>query len=225
MQFHIRETYPNKKVGYVVQSRIAVLVIALAFCCGGCAVLPDTPQSLAAATQDSYAQSSPIADGPAAPPPPGFVSLCTREPEACDAPLPADAAKVAIDKNVATLLVSVNTRVNDAIVYESDKAHYDVVDRWTLDPQDGRGDCKAYALAKQEALRAAGLPEAALRIGIVRTPENELHAVLTVDTDKGVLVMDSLTPEILPWSDTPYQWLMRQAADNPLHWVTLADGS
>lgn len=148
-----------------------------------------------------------------------------REPQACNAPPSAGAATVAVDGKLAALLVDVNTRVNEAIAYESDRAHYGVVDRWTLNPEDGRGDCKAYALAKQEALRVAGLPEAALRIGIVRTPENELHAVLTVDTDKGVLVMDSLTPEILPWSDTPYQWLMRQAADNPLHWVALEDGS
>ena len=188
-------------------------------------MFPNTPQSLAVSAQDSYAQTSPIADGPTTAPPPGFVSLCVREPSTCDTSQTNDSSKIAIDKNVAALLVQVNLRVNDAIAYESDRMHYGVVDRWTLDPRDERGDCKAYALAKQEALRAAGLPEGALRIGIVRTPENELHAVLTVDTDKGALVMDSLTPEILPWSGTPYRWLMRQASDDPLHWVALADGS
>jgi predicted transglutaminase-like cysteine proteinase len=55
----------------------------------------------------------------------------------------------------------------------------------------------------------------------VRTPRDELHAVLTVDTDKGVLVMDSLTAEILPWSDTHYRWLERQSSSDPLKWVSL----
>lgn len=216
---------PTIMLGYGVRDRIAAIAVTIAFGLGGCAVIPDTPQSLAVSAQDSYTQTSPIADGPTTAPPPGFVSLCVRDPSSCNAPQANDISKIAIDKNVAALLVQVNLRVNDAIAYESDRTHYGVVDKWTLDPQDGRGDCKAYALAKQEALRAAGLPEGALRIGIVRTPENELHAVLTVDTDKGALVMDSLTPQILPWSGTPYRWLMRQASDDPLHWVALADGS
>jgi len=34
--------------------------------------------------------------------------------------------------------------------------------------------------------------------------------------------VDSLTPEIRPWSDTSYRWLERQTAENPLKWVSFA---
>jgi len=155
-------------------------------------------------------------------PPAGFVGFCMHSPDACVNHAAPPATKVVVDDRMAATLVAVNDRVNDAIVYESDVEHYGAANQWTLHPQGGRGDCKDYALAKREALRAAGLPDQALRIAIVRTPQDELHAVLTVDTDKGVLVMDSLTPEIRPWSNTSYRWLERQTAENPLKWVSFA---
>jgi predicted transglutaminase-like cysteine proteinase len=96
---------------------------------------------------------------------------------------------------------------------------------WTLGTVDGYGNCEDYSVTKREALRKAGLPGQALRIAIVRTPNGEYHAVLTVDTDKGVLVLDNVNPSIRNWWDTPYTWLKRQAADDPLHWVTLGTSS
>ena len=161
----------------------------------------------------------PLADGASTEPPPGFVGFCMREPDACTN-RGAD-ANVTLDDRTRALLSAVNDRVNRAIAYRSDPDHYGLANRWTLEVADGYGDCKDYALAKREALRAAGLPDSALRIAVVRTPKNELHAVLTVDTDQGVLVLDSLTSEIRPWSETPYAWVMRQGADSALHWVSL----
>ncbi len=190
---------------------------------GACAQLPQDSRSLQAATKTAYAEATPIGDGTNAAPPPGFVSFCIHTPNACTNHNPATISKVTVDDRIATILVSVNNRVNNAIVYKSDVEQYGVANRWTLDAAGGYGDCKDYALAKREALRTAGLPESALRIAIVRTTSDELHAVLTVDTDRGVLVMDSLTPEIRPWSDTSYRWLIRQAPDSPLHWVTLIE--
>jgi predicted transglutaminase-like cysteine proteinase len=189
---------------------------------GACAELPQDAASLQATTKTAYAEASPIADGANAAPPSGFVGFCVRSPQACTNRTSVREAKVTIDDKTAALLVAVNNRVNTAIVYQSDPEHYGVANRWTLEPQGGRGDCKDYALAKREALRSAGLPDSALRIAIVRTASDELHAVLTIDTDKGVLVLDSLTAQIRPWSDTSYQWLIRQASDSPLHWVKVA---
>lgn len=183
--------------------------------------MPTDAQSLQSETKVAYQTASPIADGSTALPPAGFVGFCMHSPDACVNRAPV-ATKVVVDDHMAATLVAVNDRINDAIQYESDVEHYGAPNQWTLHPQGNRGDCKDYALAKREALRAAGLPDQALRIAIVRTPHDELHAVLTVDTDKGVLVMDSLTPEIRPWSETSYQWLERQTAENPLKWVSLA---
>jgi len=187
--------------------------------------MPTDTASLQSATKVAYQTASPIADGFNAAPPPGFVGFCMRSPEACTNRAAPAATKVVVDDHTAATLVAVNDHVNDAITYESDVQHYGAANQWTLHTQGGLGDCKDYALAKREALRAAGLPDQALRIAIVRTRADELHAVLTVDTDKGVLVMDSLTPEIRPWAETSYLWLERQSAESPLKWVSLADGS
>ncbi|HUO93160.1 MAG TPA: transglutaminase-like cysteine peptidase [Rhizomicrobium sp.] len=202
---------------------IAHIAVAAALGLGACGELPTNADELQSATKVAYQSASPIVDGSHTLPPAGFVGFCMRSPEACTNRGAPAATKVVVDDRVAATLVAVNAKVNDAIIYESDTEHYGIANQWTLLTDGGHGDCKDYALAKREALRAAGLPDQALRIAIVRTPRDELHAVLTVDTDKGVLVMDSLTPEIRPWADTRYRWLERQSASNPLQWVSLAN--
>jgi predicted transglutaminase-like cysteine proteinase len=176
---------------------------------------------LALLVRADRANGAPMPDGGAVSPPAGFVSFCMHTPEACTNRTTATAPMVVFDSRTEALLVAVNDRVNRAIRYEDDEEHYGVANRWTLTPEDGAGDCKDYALAKREALRAAGLPDQALRIALVRTRDNALHAVLTVDTDKGVLVLDSLTSDIRPWTAAPYRWLTRQSADDPLRWVAV----
>jgi predicted transglutaminase-like cysteine proteinase len=204
-----------------VSKYIAHIAVIAALSVGACAEMPTDAQSLQSATKVAYQSASPIGDGITTAPPAGFVGFCMRSPDACTNRGAPAATKVVVDDHMAATLVAVNDHINDAIAYESDVTHYGAANQWTLHPEGGRGDCKDYALAKREALRAAGLPDQALRIAIVRTSRDELHAVLTVDTDKGALVMDSLTSEILPWQETSYRWLERQAPDNPLHWVAL----
>jgi predicted transglutaminase-like cysteine proteinase len=206
-------------VGCAVPRVIAQIAIVAALGVGACAQFPDDAVSQQAATKVAHAAASPIVDGLSTVPPAGFVGFCIRTPDACTNHSATTGAKVTIDDKTAATLVAVNDRVNDAIAYEPDPEHYGVANRWVLNPD--YGDCKDYALAKREALRAAGFPDAALRIAIVRTPQDKLHAVLTVETDRGALVLDSLTPEIRPWSATSYEWIERQAGDSPLHWVSL----
>jgi predicted transglutaminase-like cysteine proteinase len=214
-------------VGRVVAKIIAHIAIVAALGVGACAEVPQDAASLQSSLQPvtkvAYLTVSPIADGMSAAPPAGFVGFCMRSPEACTNRGAAIANQVVMDDRTAATLIAVNERVNDSITYESDINHYGAANRWTLTPEGGYGDCKDYALAKREALRAAGLPDQALRIAIVRTERDELHAVLTVDTNKGVLVLDSLTSKIRPWSDTSYSWIERQSAGNPLQWVSIAD--
>ena len=163
--------------------------------------------------------AAPLADGPDTLPPPGFVGFCIRFPAACAKR--GATAKVVLDDRTAEALARVNDYVNSAITYEADEEHYGAVNQWTLNAIGGYGDCEDYSVSKREALRAAGFPDEALRIAIVKTPRGEYHAVLTVDTDKGVLVLDNMTPEIRTWTDTPYIWLKRQSAGDPLSWVAL----
>ena len=56
---------------------------------------------------------------------------------------------------------------------------------------------------------------------IVRDLNGEGHAILTVKTDRGEFVLDNLRDEILPWDETGYRFIKRQAQDDPNVWLDL----
>jgi len=89
----------------------------------------------------------------------------------------------------------VNRAVNSAIRYISDYAQHGVVDRWTAPLATlaaGRGDCEDYAIAKYAILRASGVPEADLRLLLVRDRAvRQDHAVLAVRDGDRWLVLDN----------------------------------
>ena len=95
-----------------------------------------------------------------------------------------------------TLLRTVNAFFNK-FPSASDMANYGVADRWpTLaDVFSHRsGDCKAYTLSKYFALRVLGVPEEKLRIVLVHLPKRKAnHAMIAVNTAKGVFVLDNNT--------------------------------
>jgi predicted transglutaminase-like cysteine proteinase len=72
-------------------------------------------------------------------------------------------------------------------------------------------------------LMQAGWPRQALLITVVRDKQGDGHAVLTVKTDKGELILDNQNDEILLWSDTGYQFVKRQSQTDPNVWVALGD--
>lgn len=127
------------------------------------------------------------------------------------------------DDRTEELLSAINENVNRAIAYETDPLHYGVVNRWSPDGTESRGDCKDYALAKREALLAAGFPDSSLRIAIARIPDGELHAVLTVTTNRGILILDNLTSDLQWIDETPYRWIEWQSPDDPLRWLPMSD--
>jgi len=117
-------------------------------------------------------------------------------------------------------LQRINTQVNRSIRRSDDYAVYGRADYWAAGVDHvKRGDCEDYALAKRRALIEAGVPGEALSIAIVRTFHGEMHAVLLVATNEGEVVLDNLSPWILPWNEAPYQWLDRQAPGAPTKWV------
>jgi predicted transglutaminase-like cysteine proteinase len=154
--------------------------------------------------------------------PPGFVTLCMHRPELCSRSTNPD-RRVADDERTEQLLNLINERLNREITYESDPAHYGVVNRWAPDEPADKGDCKDYALAKRQALLAAGFPGSALRIAIARIPDGELHAVLTVTTDRGILVLDNLSSNVTWIDEMPYRWIEWQSPDDPLRWLPMSD--
>jgi predicted transglutaminase-like cysteine proteinase len=152
--------------------------------------------------------------------PAGFISFCSRFVDQCAASK-NDAPVAHLDLGTQAVLDAVNRTVNRAIWPESDESHYGVAEYWDI-PKDGYGNCHDYALTKRKELIDAGLPERALRVAIVITPRENRHAVLTVATDHGDLVLDNLSDHVKPWTAVDYQWIERQDSDGGYGWVNLA---
>lgn len=89
------------------------------------------------------------------------------------------------------------TRVNNmmnAKRYISDSSNYGQNDYWATPVEFFKrgGDCEDFAIAKYTALRALGVPENRLRIVVLQDMQKNIpHAVLTVYTDRGPLILDN----------------------------------
>jgi predicted transglutaminase-like cysteine proteinase len=81
-----------------------------------------------------------------------------------------------------------------------------------------------YVLQKRRILSEEGVALSNLLITVVRKPDGEGHAVLTVRTDEGDFVLDNLRKAVLPWDETGYRYLKRQASDHTGRWVSILDG-
>jgi predicted transglutaminase-like cysteine proteinase len=101
----------------------------------------------------------------------------------------------------------------------TDQELYGKVEYWTY-PTD-KGDCEDYVLLKRKLLMERGWPESTLLITVVRDENNEGHAVLTVRTDAGDLILDNKRPAIMHYNETPYTFIKRQSEGNPLVWISL----
>jgi predicted transglutaminase-like cysteine proteinase len=167
------------------------------------------------------AQSSaaPLPQTIATPAPAGYIGFCQRNPDQCQTP-PGAPSQLALTPTSWQTISKINLSVNEAIWQEDDQRHYGVREYWNI-ATDGYGDCEDIALTKRQQLMALGLPEPALRIAVVLTPKMESHAVLTVATDHGDYVLDSLRDNILTWNQTGYTWIERQDASQASGWVSL----
>lgn len=153
-------------------------------------------------------------------PPIGFVEMCAREPKLCR-PEGGKPTKLALSPDRWNLVYQVNSFVNGKIAPMSDEELYGKPEYWTL-PTDA-GDCEDYLLLKKHYLEGLGFPSSALLITVVLDEKAQGHAVLTVTTDKGDFVLDNRRNDVLRWSDTGYNYLKRQSAEDPRQWVSLTN--
>ncbi|WP_336485885.1 transglutaminase-like cysteine peptidase [Methylobacterium nigriterrae] len=116
-------------------------------------------------------------------------------------------------------IVAVNKRVNKAVQAMTDMDHLHVADRWDL-AEDGIGDCEDFQLLKRHLLAEAGLPRRAMRMTVVIDEKGEGHAVLTLITDRGDMILDNKTNLVLPWRRTGYTFIKRESQDG-VAWVSL----
>jgi predicted transglutaminase-like cysteine proteinase len=151
----------------------------------------------------------------------GHYDFCQRHADECNirfaSSLPAKVTSYGWDS-----IREINTSVNSRIVAKTDMDVYGREEYWEY-PVDA-GDCEDYALEKRKELAAKGFSLADLLITVVRKPDGEGHAVLTVRTSDGDYILDNLTDDVKIWYSTPYTFLKRQASFNTGRWVTIEDG-
>jgi len=148
----------------------------------------------------------------------GHYEFCKREPKECGI-TSRDTRALQLNHSNWQRIVEINLSVNERIKPMTDMEIYGVEEYWVYPTTVG--DCEDYVLLKQRELQKAGIPLTDLLITVVRKPDGEGHAVLTVRTDRGDFVLDNLTDEVMRWNETDYTYLKRQAANDTGRWVTI----
>jgi predicted transglutaminase-like cysteine proteinase len=158
--------------------------------------------------------------GGTAPIPIGAFEFCLAHRADCS-PAGAPEAVTPLTQDLWDQLVAINDEVNAAVAPVSDEVQYHLAEYWAY--PDGAGDCEDIALEKRRELIASGWSASTLLMTVVRQTDGQGHAVLTVRTDLGDMILDNQDARVLPWNETPYQYLKRQSQANPGRWVTLID--
>ncbi|MGV0911132.1 transglutaminase-like cysteine peptidase [Martelella sp. FOR1707] len=121
-------------------------------------------------------------------------------------------------------VVAINSAVNAEIEPMTDEELYGREEVWAY-PVSGAGDCEDFVLEKRRRLMKVGISASDLLITVVRKPNGEGHAVLTLRTNDGDFILDNLNDDVLAWSDTPYTFLKRQASFDSGRWVKVETGT
>jgi predicted transglutaminase-like cysteine proteinase len=152
----------------------------------------------------------------------GHYEFCKANPAECSIRL-NDTGPLHLTSAVWQELVNVNVAVNAAVKPMNDFDLYGKDEVWAY--PHGAGDCEDYVLEKRRDLMLKGISLTDLLITVVRKPDGEGHAVLTVRTDAGDYILDNLNDTVKPWDTTGYRYLKRQAATHTGRWVTIREGN
>lgn len=186
----------------------AVLFTAIGFC--ATAIGP---------VDNSAEAASLMATGGLTSQPIGHYEFCKRMPHEC-AIHPRDTGPVRMTDALRKKIAAINLAVNKAVKPMNDVDIYGQEEVWTY-PDRGIGDCEDYVLEKRRRLHEAGVSLANLPITVVRKPDGEGHAVLTLRSSDGDLILDNLNDEVKLWNETGYEYLKRQASTHTGRWVSL----
>ncbi len=152
----------------------------------------------------------------------GHYDFCRINPAECSIK-ERDPGPEQMNGDLWRKLVAVNVAANAAIKPMNDIDIYGRDEFWTY-PVNGQGDCEDYVLEKRRTLSQEGVSLSNLLITVVRKPDGEGHAVLTVRTNKGDFVLDNLTDLVRQWDETGYRFLKRQSTENTGRWVSIREG-
>ena len=151
----------------------------------------------------------------------GHNEFCRTYPAECSVQS-ASRVRVRLDQARWNELSEINQAANTSVRPATDQELFGKPEVW--DFPDGSGDCEDYVLLKRQKLMEKGWPAAALLITVVRQTNGDGHAVLTVTSNRGDLVLDNLDPQIKLWSETSYRYLKRQSEYDSGAWVAIEDG-
>ncbi|WP_321502774.1 transglutaminase-like cysteine peptidase [Breoghania sp.] len=152
--------------------------------------------------------------------PVGHVEFCRQRKSECG--MTATKAKLmTLSRARWDELLKVNAEINRRIRPVSDMDLYHREEVWTY-PVNA-GDCEDFALLKRKVLIKLGWPASSLLMTVVRDIDGSGHAVLTVRTDRGDLVLDNQIEAVLPWYRTPYRYIKRQSETNAARWTAIND--
>jgi predicted transglutaminase-like cysteine proteinase len=165
--------------------------------------------------------SEPMTTGGITSQPIGHYEFCKTNPMECVIRM-RDRGPQPMTDAVWDRLVAVNVAVNAAIRPMNDFDIYGKDEVWAY--PDGVGDCEDYVLEKRRTLNEGGISLSNLLITVVRKPDGEGHAILTVRTSEGDFILDNLTDSVRDWDETSYSFLKRQASNHTGHWVTIRTG-
>lgn len=147
-----------------------------------------------------------------------WVEFCRKYASECQVNT-NEADRVEMTPALWKMIVGMNHKINREIEPVTDTDHWGVVDRWDL-AEDGRGDCEEYVLVKRKKLAQAGIPRRAMLVTVVIDEENAGHAVLMIRTDRGDFILDNKRNSVLPWQQTGYVYVKREAQDK-VAWTSL----
>ena len=150
----------------------------------------------------------------------GHYEFCQSHKSECRAGVRTAPAKVT--DFGWSIVREINASVNRDITPMTDKELHGVDEIWSY--PDGAGDCEDFVLLKRRMLMEKGFAAGDLLITVVRKPDGEGHAVLTLRTAQGDYILDNLNNEVKLWTETPYRYLKRQASFHAGRWVSIENG-
>ena len=151
----------------------------------------------------------------------GHYEFCRRNLVECSIRLSSSPAPELSAQGWA-VIEEVNRSVNKRIAPRTDKQIFGQEEVWTYPTTEG--DCEDYALLKRRELARRGFSLSDLLITVVRKPDGEGHAVLTVRTAKGDFVLDNLQADVRAWNETSYVYVKRQSSSDTGRWVSIESG-
>lgn len=128
----------------------------------------------------------------------------------CSQPMTAIAAAVDALHGVgfAHKVRTVNAIVNAHVTYRRDADNYGVVDHWATPGETlerGSGDCEDYAILKMALLARLGVPASSMSVVVLRDERRDVfHAVLSLRTNRGHLILDNVRDRVLMDRDLPH---------------------